>query len=500
MRKSKGISSPHNAFSILTLDDDPIITATLQAYFQRSGYQVDVENEPYQAIERIRNGNYDILLLDFLMIPISGDKVVEEVRKFNKEIFIILLTGHKSVAPPVKTLRELDIQGYYEKNDRFDQLELLVESCVKSIQQMRTIRGYRNGLTSILDALPQLYHLQQLDEIARTVLDTAGTLVENQGGALEIFPEFAGGGAPVNGGSYLLCDTAEPPPCLTELLEKTDSAWLHQIPILEAAPWLFVFIFDSLEKPVGLLSLQTLQPLRENDRQMLCVLARQVAVSLTNYMLHEQLQVKNEELTCANQGLGESYLEMISALRLVVDAKDVYTHGHSERVAKCAEQIARAMGESEPFCEMVQVAGLFHDIGKLGVPDSVLRKESPLTSEEYDCIKSHPGAGAHILAAITRFQEITPVVRAHHERYDGRGYPDGLSGEQIPLAARIIAVADSFDAMMSNRVYRKALSLEAAVRQLQQGRGTQFDSDIVDAFLPFAKEYAESTFGAEEVV
>ena len=137
MRRSKVVNE--NKISILTLDDDPIITSTIQAYFQRSGYQVDIENDPHAAIERVRTGSYDILLLDFLMTPICGDQVVEEIRKFNEDLYIILLTGHKSMAPPVKTIRQLDIQGYYEKDDRFDQLELLVESCVKSIKQMRTM-------------------------------------------------------------------------------------------------------------------------------------------------------------------------------------------------------------------------------------------------------------------------------------------------------------------------------------------------------------------------
>ena len=145
MRKNK--KTFENQISILTLDDDPIITSTIKAYFNRSGYEVDVENDPLKAIERIRESSYDILLLDFLMSPICGDQVVEEVRKFNKDIFIVLLTGHKSMAPPVKTIRQLDIQGYYEKNERFDQLELLVESCVKSIRQMRVIKEYQERHT-----------------------------------------------------------------------------------------------------------------------------------------------------------------------------------------------------------------------------------------------------------------------------------------------------------------------------------------------------------------
>ena len=124
MRKNKVVKQ-QTEFSILTLDDDEIMTATLQSYFQSSGYTVDIENDPYRAIERIRNHHYDILLLDFLMKPICGDVVVQKIREFNPDLYIILLTGHKSMAPPIQTIRELDIQGYYEKSDRFDQLELL---------------------------------------------------------------------------------------------------------------------------------------------------------------------------------------------------------------------------------------------------------------------------------------------------------------------------------------------------------------------------------------
>lgn len=149
------------------------MTSTLQAYFQRSGYYVDVINDPYLAIKRVREGNYDILLLDFLMTPICGDQVVEEIRKFDKDIYIILLTGHKSMAPPIKTIRELDIQGYYEKSDRFDQLELLVESCVKSISQMRIIQNYKSGLSQIMESLPQLYDLDNTQSIFESILRIA---------------------------------------------------------------------------------------------------------------------------------------------------------------------------------------------------------------------------------------------------------------------------------------------------------------------------------------
>lgn len=145
MRKNK-IVGQRSDFSILTVDDDEIMTLTLKSYFEAAGFRVEVENDPVRAIDRLHTEHYDILLLDFLMRPICGDEVVRQIREFDRELFIILLTGHKSMAPPIKTVRELDIQGYYEKSDRFDQLELLIESCVKSIRQMRTIKNYRDGL------------------------------------------------------------------------------------------------------------------------------------------------------------------------------------------------------------------------------------------------------------------------------------------------------------------------------------------------------------------
>lgn len=169
MRKNKA-AKPTNDFAILALDDDVMMTETLKSYFERSGYRVDMENDPLRAVERIREGSYDILLLDFLMSPICGDEVVSRIRQFNSSLYIILLTGHKSLAPPIKTIRELDIQGYYEKSDRFDQLELLIESCAKSIRQMRTIDGYRMGLSSIVNSLPAIYRIQTLEEFASAIL------------------------------------------------------------------------------------------------------------------------------------------------------------------------------------------------------------------------------------------------------------------------------------------------------------------------------------------
>lgn len=338
MRKSKVKSTTQ--ISILTVDDDPIITSTIKNYFERSGYSVDIENDPVSAIERVRNGSYDIMLLDFLMSPICGDQVVAEIRKFNKDLFIVLLTGHKSMAPPVKTIKQLDIQGYYEKDDRFDQLELWVESCVKSIKQLRTIRAYQDDIS-------------------------------------------------------------------------------------------------------------------------------------------------------------QAYMQTIETLRYVVETRDSETRGHSERVSILAAAIAEEMGLDTDDVEMIRTAGLFHDIGKVGVPDAILLKNGPLTSDEYAQIKQHPAAGEKVLSTYSPFKEMLPIIRGHHERIDGSGYPDGLSGDEICTGAKIIAVADSFDAMVSNRTYRKGLGLDKACSELEKHKFAQFDPNAVDAFFRLIEKLGREEFTKE---
>ncbi len=178
-----------------------------------------------------------------------------------------------------------------------------------------------------------------------------------------------------------------------------------------------------------------------------------------------------------------SFLNSVAALAYALEAKDKYTSGHSQHVAEISVAIAGKLGMSQESIERIRLAGLIHDIGKIGVGESILNKPSRLTDSEFWHMKSHPEIGERILAPVVDDEEILRVVRHHHERYDGAGYPDGLSGEQIPVGARILAVADTYDAMTSERPYRKAMSAEAACAEIERCQGTQFDPEVVDAFL-----------------
>ncbi|MBQ3421325.1 MAG: HD domain-containing protein [Romboutsia sp.] len=320
-------------YRIIAVDDEVGIIDSLSVFLQRSGYDFVGVTDPMEAIKMIKNEHFDLMILDFIMTPIHGDQVVEEIRKFNKELYILLLTGHKDLAPPLETIRRLDIQGYCEKSDKFDQLLLLIESGIKSIEQM--------------------------DEIKKI----------------------------------------------------------------------------------------------------------------------------NFELKDTYSRLEQAYLESIQTLRYTVDAKDPYTRGHSDRVSEYALLIGRKLGLSDKDLRTLEIGGLFHDIGKIGVPDSILQKESKLSDDEYSEIKNHPTIGAHILSTASIFSDIIPIVKHHHERYDGNAYPSKLAGEKIPYLARIITIADSFDAMTSRRSYRESLSLETVIAEFEDCKGTQFDPKLTDVFL-----------------
>lgn len=322
-----------NGYKIIVVDDESGILDSLSIFLKRSGYHFTGVTNPLEAIELVKKEHFDLMLLDFIMTPIHGDQVVEEIRKFNKELYILLLTGHKDLAPPLETIKRLDIQGYCEKSDKFDQLLLLVESGIKAIEQMNMIKKI------------------------------------------------------------------------------------------------------------------------------------------------------NAELRDTNEKLEKAYLESIQTLRYTVEAKDPYTRGHSDRVSEYSELIGKYLNLSEDDLHKLKIGGLFHDIGKIGVPDSILLKTSRLTDDEYSEIKNHPSIGAHILSNASLFQDIIPIVKHHHERYDGFGYPGKLAGEDIPYLARIAAVADSFDAMTSKRTYRDSLPIDIVKQEIEKNKGTQFDPKIADVFL-----------------
>jgi putative nucleotidyltransferase with HDIG domain len=211
---------------------------------------------------------------------------------------------------------------------------------------------------------------------------------------------------------------------------------------------------------------------------------------------NEKLRARTLRLVESNRLLEESALEAVESLNATVDAKDPYTAGHSQRVQRIAVALGRELGLPGEQLDILRFAGLFHDIGKIGVPDAILTKPDRLTELEFEIVKRHPEDGARIVGRLHRLHPTVPAVLHHHERWDGNGYPDGLRGDEIPLEAAIVGLADALDAMTTDRPYSCARTLEEATEEVQRNRGTQFAPAVVDAFLDLVAREPE-LFGTD---
>ena len=220
------------------------------------------------------------------------------------------------------------------------------------------------------------------------------------------------------------------------------------------------------------------------------VLALRVRHMIDLDHLQRDLSQEVDKKTRENESL---FIHVVEALAEAIDAKDNYTNGHSGRVAAYSRMIAQRYGYSPERVRMIYMLGLLHDVGKIGIPDAIINKPARLTDSEYDVIKTHTVMGARILKNIREMPALVTGARWHHEKYDGSGYPDGLKGEDIPEEARIIAVADAYDAMTSRRSYRDVLPQEVARSELVRCRGTQFDPAFADIFIAMIDEDTDYT-------
>lgn len=243
-------------------------------------------------------------------------------------------------------------------------------------------------------------------------------------------------------------------------------------------------LFFSVKKGIGLHNL-----LLANRRFTQGLKEGNMALEKQNIMLAKRIEDSTRSLTRLYEDLRSTYMRTIKVLAQTIDARDHYTHSHSENVAKYATAIALKMGLSVKEVEVIRQACELHDLGKIGIEDSILMKPGALTEEEWSQIRKHPIIGAQILEPLTFLNVVIGLVRQHHEHYDGKGYPEGRKGEDILLGARIINLADAYEAMTSARSYRKTpLTKEEAVNEIKRNSGTQFDPKVVEVFLTILNE------------
>lgn len=234
---------------------------------------------------------------------------------------------------------------------------------------------------------------------------------------------------------------------------------------------------------IGVLRQSASKPFTEDDELLVTSIGSQIAVAIENYRL--------------NLDVERTYVETIMALALAVEAKDPYSAGHSKRVGYYAMQIGEVMGLDQETLRLLNAGGILHDIGKIGIKDDILLKQGALTPDEQEIMHQHPVIGEAIVKPVRSLQKAAALVRHHHERYDGTGYPAGLNGEAIPLGARILSVADTYDSMVTDRPYRKRLPIEVATAELKKQAGAQHDPVVVEAFLRVLSEKAQRHGAAE---
>lgn len=462
-----------NKTRILVVDDEDYVRDSLKIILLAENYEVvDVDNG-YTALELLNEKYFDFVITDIKMPEMDGITLLKKIKEKYPEIPVIVMTGFPSIDNAIAALKE----GAFDYVTKPFKVEDLINKLHKAYETKK--------LRKQVVELNKLLHIHHLGLFFNKTLNHEEILV-----AMEkaLFQDE-------NISGYFLH-------IFTKAFKASKGVYKELLEYLEAnytfktAAELF-FNKDNISKTLNIAGIDydiLLVPMySENfiwglfaiikkgsnvfsdvDKQVYSILVNQFSIALRNSYTYEEL--------------AKGYFETINSLARAVDAKDHYTRGHSENVKNYSLMIVEEMGLAESFKEVMTYAGLLHDIGKIGVPTHIIVKPDRLTDEEFEEMKKHPLHGKEILEPIEFLGDVPDYVLYHHEKLDGSGYPYGLTDKEIPLGAKILQVADSFDAMTTDRSYRKRRTLSWAIEELDRCSGTQFDPDIVNAFKSALKK------------
>jgi putative nucleotidyltransferase with HDIG domain len=469
---------------VLVVDDEKSICDILSQYLQKIGYQVTSARTGEDALQVIGRETIDMVLSDIKMPGMSGVDLLKQIKERNRSVPVLLTTGFPTLDTAIEALK----LGAYDYLTKPFHLEEIGEKIKRALASRRleeenlllTNLVSLHEVTKVLNATHELYELQHkvLDYCARLSKSDGGALMFFDGKANLIFLETVGDAfeksfwnqEPILNIARGVFDTAEPA-IVSSMSPQLTVAGQAGSPgdVIESY---MAFPLKTPNKIMGILNLvrrKGQQQFSTLDLEIINVLASQASISIENVKLYQNIR--------------DNYLKTIRGFALAVEAKDRYTHGHSENVMKYTMILARKLGMPDHEIEQVKSAGLLHDIGKIGISDVVLNKPGKLTIEEFEEIKKHPELGARIIADVPFLKSLVPLVLHHHEFFDGSGYPEGIRGDQIPYGARILGVCDAYEAMTSDRPYRKAMDEERAISILAENKLKQFDPHIADAFI-----------------
>ncbi len=486
------------AARILVVDDERVIREILAEFLTLEGFSVHTVEDGEKALTELRLNPYDLLITDLKMPRLSGLQLLERIEAERLGVLTVLMTGFGTVETAIEAMKK-GAYDYLLKPFKVEEVIHVVERALyRQRLQAENIR-LREALTiyKVSEAIALSHDTERiLDVVLRAALDEVKAdvatlhLRDPRSGAYEERVKLVAADA---SGSAAL-----PSPAFGVLAEQFGSG----VPILAhggrasrffteaAAPAdLSSFVAVPLQvrgNMVGVLNVFSFtqgKKFDEGHRKMLAVLASRAASAIENARLYGELVASNDDLVKANLSLEEMFQQTVAGFAQALEESDMYTRGHSERVAVYSEVLARGLTLPDAEIRRIVQAGVMHDVGKIGVRYDMLNKPGKLTPEEIQVFRQHPEKGKRILEPVPCLHGLIDGCWCHHEWYDGGGYPRGLIGQNIPLVGRVVSIADAYDAMTSDRAYRRALSHEVAIGEIERCAGTQFDPELSDAFV-----------------
>lgn len=502
--KNSVVAEHTESARILVVDDEKVIREILSEFLTMEGYVVRSVEDGQKALDELKLRPYDMVISDLKMPKLSGLQLLEKITEANISVLTVIMTGFGTVETAIEAMKK----GAYDYILKPFKVEEVIHVVQRGLDRQR-LAAENIRLTEALtlfkisEAIATSLDLEHvLDVILDAVLEEVGAdvaslhLTDLENGRFE---ERVKRVNPASGRSGDI-----PGPDMAELLAH----FQHGTPVLAHGIKTNAFVAAASEitdltsycavplkiagRIIGVLNVYSFTRGRKFDeghRKMLSVLASRAATSIENAKLYDDLLVKNAELKHANLSLEENFRQTVAGFAQALEESDLYTRGHSERVAMYAEIIARALGLGEAEVSLVVQAGLMHDIGKIGIRYDMLNKPGKLTPDEVKVFREHPDKGKRILHPIPCMRNLIDGAWCHHEWFDGGGYPRGLEGQRIPLVGRIVAIADAYDAMTSDRAYRRALPHSTATSEIERCAGTQFDPEISQVFLAMIETF-----------
>jgi putative nucleotidyltransferase with HDIG domain len=489
---------PEDRPRVLVVDDEKFIRDIIADFLGMEGYIVRTAEDGTSAISELERARYDMVISDLKMPRMGGLDLLKEVARAHPDTLTVIMTGFGTVETAIDAMK----RGAYDYILKPFKVEEVVHIVQRGLEKSRlTAENLRlREALSLYKVSEAIAASLSLDEVMATVTDSAFTEVgadvvatwldDGEGG---FFPRSVTGNPSLPEGEELGQLDKD---AVLERLRRGGPVVEHGArarELLSEHPGRHVSslivvplkVRDRLMGFIATLSLTASRRFDEGQRKLLSIIASRAAAAIENARLYEDLQA--------------TFQQTIQSLARTIDKMDHYTAGHSERVARYAVALARWLGLPESQIEIVRHSALMHDIGKIGCVMN-LNKAGKLTQDEYEIFKRHPTYGREILDPIRFLAPVVPGVYLHHERWDGRGYPLGLARDGIPLIARIIAVADTYDAMTSDRAYRRALPHEVTISEIERCSGTQFDPDVAGSFVEGLEELREQARDSGERV